>query len=761
MGVMHCQRHGPHVNVHIDNDGAYGIFTINETLKRLDCEPEPRLLYLKAQYHAYTSFVLPDMLTDRTGTEEALHFLSSGICQPWSPLSIAQNRSLIYLARLTPRREYYPRHLKAMQKTSWDFNLTTNIQHDRFRAFVDAIQERSEELTIFSRQDSQISPLDRGGEHHLITRSQLRRQRYQRTSAGFWTQTAKESITILPYPARHYPKNNQMRKSVLEVTLLVRSWPSRLGTTESLGSLLHGQPVIRGFGQKYDSMLLSDLLDLDLPSHWGPLINFCRRRQFEDRYELMFLFAVMAFTHTKPEELALMRTLLSFAINDELKKLEKPIWPSYSNFQYSEIPLLDTFFPLILPFLVPYPGDDRLLFLDFEFGLSAKQRLQLEKQEREYVQQQTNDGKTFTNFLLKQWPCQQPNLKGLPKSLLIDASAALNAVLPEWFRLYQNSQLSTFLGDTQKILSAHACESQAPSPAMEIREQKVWPARVRGGELPQLSDLLRKTFNDTPKLSNQSRYNDQANSISKSDVTGSMFSAASAAIPDETPEIAQIQQMVDRLVASNLSVHQQYGQDLGQSLDALRRLKVDSTSRQSKIQQATRLLSQIRPAHQEEERRLRDLRSTFERGNISDRAVEWLQHGGLWPCITPVTLLESLRSTTRIVFGKGMKECLVNYALSITSLQRLLRMESAHLKGNQQRLVEEYQNAGHSNWQPLQQTDWLLLEVDDNFLIRPGQVEVALPTIFPSSKSNSVLQMVSKIYFLQETACNAMTCHRS
>lgn len=43
-------------------DGAYGLFSINETLGRIECAAEPRLLYLKAAYHAFTSFVLPDLL---------------------------------------------------------------------------------------------------------------------------------------------------------------------------------------------------------------------------------------------------------------------------------------------------------------------------------------------------------------------------------------------------------------------------------------------------------------------------------------------------------------------------------------------------------------------------------------------------------------------------------------------------------------------------------------------------------------------------
>lgn len=92
---------------------------IDDVVGRLDCPQEPVLLYLKAQLHAYTSFVVPDPLTGRTGTEESLHCLRSGFCQPWSPLKPVHYQSLVSIAKLTPRREFYPRDKKVMQQVTW------------------------------------------------------------------------------------------------------------------------------------------------------------------------------------------------------------------------------------------------------------------------------------------------------------------------------------------------------------------------------------------------------------------------------------------------------------------------------------------------------------------------------------------------------------------------------------------------------------------------------------------------------------------
>lgn len=119
MGPVKTEVFGHHINVQVANDGDYGRYVINDVLGRLDCAAEPRLLYLKAAYHALTSFVIPDPLTGRTGTEEAIHCLTSGYCQPWSPITPGPYRGLQVISNLSPLREYYPKNLKVMQQTTW------------------------------------------------------------------------------------------------------------------------------------------------------------------------------------------------------------------------------------------------------------------------------------------------------------------------------------------------------------------------------------------------------------------------------------------------------------------------------------------------------------------------------------------------------------------------------------------------------------------------------------------------------------------
>lgn len=109
LGELDVKPRGCHVRVRVDhslksNNTVYYItYTINDTLGRLDCAAEPFAIYKKAQIHAVTSSALqPDLLTGRTGTEEALDLLASAISQreqPWSRFFSTWGRNSHYVLK--------------------------------------------------------------------------------------------------------------------------------------------------------------------------------------------------------------------------------------------------------------------------------------------------------------------------------------------------------------------------------------------------------------------------------------------------------------------------------------------------------------------------------------------------------------------------------------------------------------------------------------------------------------------------------------
>ena len=60
-----------------------------------------------------------------------------------------------------------------------------------------------------------------------------------------------------------------------------------------------------------------------------------------------------------------------------------------------------------------------------------------------------------------QWPCARPNTENLPGTYsnssrsLLRISEAVESIIPEWLRLYQNWELSEYIGLVQQALSKY------------------------------------------------------------------------------------------------------------------------------------------------------------------------------------------------------------------------------------------------------------------------------------------------------------------
>jgi len=744
MGSMSYRRNGFHVAVEVANDGSYGRFTINDVLGRLECAAEPRLLYLKAQFHAYTSFVVPDMLTGRSGTEEALHCLKSGYCQPWTILNPGPYQILMSIAKLTPIRNYYPEDIKVMQQVFWDAQLTTTIQTDDFRLIVESICQKSKQLSVFTFHQTELPSLQSAGDRYLLRRSYLRRALYQRSDSSCDGQRAAPDVT---YEVRDHLRPSQRQKNVYESVSLIRNWPSDIPRTPKLAVILQDWPAIGGYNESFDKILLSDRLTVNFALELGSLANLCVNSEPKDKYRLMFLFALMSYNDNA--DMDLVRTLIAFAVLKDLKALDTPKWPSYIHFRQNQVPRSDYLLQLIKPCGVPYPAYERSTF---GYILSFKQRRRLEAAELAHEQRIEDQSKTLAQHLLRQWPCLEPTTEGFITPDLVDVPQAMEIIRPEWRRLFQNLELSNYIQQVQIVLDHHRTLVEIEQPNARREVQEIIPTRCRGGELPTLSrDLLRKSgftssvkpFHTASKEETR-RGMDNSNSDTSSNppyqdvlYNWQKPNEAKLTVSPVSREIQELEGILNGIAKSQTSVRQQYGQDMVRSLEALKMLQSAPKQKEVSIY-PTEFPAKISRAQHTVHEQFQQLCKVFEGG---DPRALWLREGGLYPCITPITLLEQLRSLSGSVFGDRIKESLVTYALSITALQRFIRMEDAHQKGNPQKLFEEQENPGHGNWQPLERPDWLLLEIDANILIRPDQVDVALGTIFPVFRSNSVLQM--------------------
>lgn len=726
LGKINYKKSGINTEVSVTNNGSYARFIVNEILGRIETV-DLGDQYLKAFYHAVTSRLIPDPLTGRTGTEEAIHCLNLANCQPAVPLLETQKSVLRELANLTPCRNFYPRHMKMMQETSWNKNLTTTIQYDGYRAIIEKILEKSQHLSKFFDGASGHEQISTYSADILNKRNIIRRDLYTRRQS--WEEVSLVSRDnvysghdIKPYVSR--------LANVQKCILLIQNWSQFLPTTKSLGKILEGWSSFQGFSQSTTEFSISDLMDMDIRSHWGSLVNTMRSIEKSSKYKLMFLLGIISFH--KNVNMNIITSLIAFAISNELKVLEPPNCLFYHNYKNNELPTVQ----ILL----------NLLRNAYEFEKGSEQELQALK---------------IAENALKQWPCAEPDIIQCSKFPSFNAKKVKKLIYPEWLRIFQNYELSNYISQVQIILNKLHCvlhknEDQIDynfgsiDSKFEIleRDSKISAVPVLIGDLLS-SDIFCQEPESTKFHSNSNigTSTDQKPLFTWSSLDFDKSNVSSCYshlhLEDSSQEVFTLRKIVDNLSASNSIIDQKYAVDLSESLDAFQNksiftkmLKLPKIIPQNCLD---KLLQAIEDADEIVSRKLKYFQDCCDK--IMPARSKWLKQAGLWPCITPISLLETLRSTLSFKFGLSVKEYIINYAISITNLQRLHRILDAITKLDNNRASEELKNLGHENWNPMIHPDWLLLEIDGNFLIRPGQIDVARETIFPTNGKNSVLQM--------------------
>lgn len=747
MGCPTIKRHFNHVSAFVEPTGYFCKFTVNNELNRLDCPIEPRFIYLKALYHASTSGILADSLTGRTGVEEALACLRSGYSQPWSPLDPKTCDVLSAIANFTPRREYYPPELRSMQKVTWNLELTALAQHDDYHRIVKSIFQQSDMLRTFYPPSINLNPLLSKGDCRLLDRARIRNQSFHRADL-----IADSTVIASPttYSAKFRESNFLRRKNVLQAATLLKEWPQKLPVSTDLLGFLQGYEIIEGFDRPFEKVSLHDILNLDLATNWGSLFCYCRQSLgLVDQYRLMFFFSCLSFNNTV--DMSIVAILIAFSVIDDFKLLIAPEWPNYMHFRDGLVPTTGMLIDLLDPCRTPYPGDERTTFA---FSLAPKMRRKLELQELRYREKSANDCKELAGHFFGQWPCLEPSLMGFCDPVLLDLEKALELIRPLWLQLYQNVDLSRHIREVQALLERHRSDRKFDFSPHVDKTQHVFFECATNGKAPTLEDLMNPSGLRDFNAANQTvgfgsdmnralplptRWDCQI--TCDGDVfrwTNKAKSKSSSGQPgDVSPDLLKLRSIISRFVADENPIKKKYGHDLQQSLRAFQAVTLKAETAEVTPNQEM-LGSAIVHAKADIEKRLADIRTALSQ----DCRYGWLMFGDLWPRIAPTTILPCLSSAAKVRVGTSTRRMLIDYALSITALQRLIRIEAAARRKDLSQLADETSNLGHNYWQPNDHPDWLLLEIESNILIRPDQINVALCTILPPSGTNSVLQMM-------------------
>ncbi|KAH7117537.1 hypothetical protein B0J11DRAFT_493133 [Dendryphion nanum] len=713
LGPLSIERRGMHVAIRSSSSNDYGRYEIDNVLGQLSCPPEPLLLYSKAQFHAFTSFALPDPLTRRTGTEEAIYMLKSGRFQPWMPLVGRSMEVLNIIAALSPVREYYPPTMSNLQNVNWNPSLTMTIQHDAFDGLVKRILSKSERLRVFDNADKSEAQLGTYQQTHLHKRGAARRRLYERSVGD----PDNENVADNAYTSRGQNADLPQSLHVYRITKLICTQPFSINITRGLSEYLEQWDLIGGFHTTVPSLSdsLNDCVESRISEQWGGIVNLCRDADPQNLYGIMFRLSLMTFI---PEvDMDMIKILAAFACIDQLKVMEPPPYKSFNQFRVRNPPSKKSLFTIIAADIPIVEGSRR------------KKDLARETHYRSC----TEEGRRLAQHLIEQWPNPNPKLKDF-QSDSIDVNLAVERVHSEWRRLQENIKLSTYVDGVQSVINRYQGPASKLLPQAWALGHTYFIIADRAPVLPSITtEFLAKTC---PSMLACSTTDDsmvlpgvQSGLMSLSNSTSRMKASSK--------ESSELRKILATFTASSDVFRKYYGNDLQTSLDAFEKAgsQLQLSSLVSRTLVSTAIVEAARDSLAEHLRHIRRVFST------DDDRFQWLDLGNLWPCTTTTTLLEQLRSASDNKFGDGMKEAIVMHGTLITNFQRILRVKDAQLHERWVKLHEELANPGHENWKPIEYPDWLLFEVDSNIMIRPEQVDVAHAIIAPESNANSVLQL--------------------
>lgn len=684
-------------------------YQIDATLCRLQGGADMYATIYKAYLHAITSNTVPDPFTRRTGTEEAPNYLqqrSMGFAKPPDDKTISL---LKVIADLTPRRAYYPNHLKVMQQVRWNPTLSMILQHDDFLPLAERIAASGNSYAVFYPDSRPSESLYISRDLHLLERAKIRNSCFRNPDFGGHINLHDHDFE---YKARDCVAETARGQKSFEIASLVQHWPNKLQISDNLSKDLQILGTVSGFGTQFDPYRpLSELLDMKFASSWAPLHQLCLKvSPTLDTYRLLFLFSIIAYG-SRITSLTALRTLLAFAFISQVRKVSVPLDHSYIDLRQGEVLDEDVLRRTIWNHMSQYNGPG-----------SRKHRAQWDVENKKHEAISKEEAKAVLQKYKAQWPISDPIQPSELLSLHLNWSTAKHQISALFYIWTANGKFSTYLNQIQPILDEAYAEQ-----GLRTYNSKDWHlsekqlVACQHGAIPSLVELMSQVspaISLKPEILRMARL---SMSVQKNEKLEDLIAAIRSHGVGRSQHSLRTQYR-DDLLASYQAFSSYTEQITSQSLPCaltdvlLHRMTCESTS-----SRALNLVHECLGA--------KSLGSTL------------LAISGLWPRITILSLLATLSSKSLASLSPPWRQCLLALGENMTALQRARRLVLASERNDVSTFCVEVENEGHQGWDLNQWPDWLLIEIEGDFLIRPMQARVALEMIKPASSTNSLVQL--------------------
>ena len=735
-GPVAWEKHGKHLAVSIGWQAAskVHVYSVDDQLGRLVDNGSFQSKLMLSYLHAVTSFCIPDTLTKKTGTEQSLSILRSASMRSFTQLTAENISVLAELARLTPVREYYPANERVMQSIGW-LNLGCLAHHDDFREQVQAIIDQDSRTRMFYSHSQRNQLTLPSSNKNLLQRDRIRSSSFRTTGFGAEDHTSaydsRYSQRGRNYRSEGFSRVFSLSKTIHEETLHSDRKRTNSDLIPQIWEFLCEPEKVYGPGRlvdedevKYNATWLLDPADL-VSTHWCGIHKLlCSGTSRPNKYQVMIWLSTLAFSDEIP--MAVLEMLAAFYIIPTMANYRPPsisVFHPTEGYVMNENVLkskVESFMRDKTPesSSSPATGETYSMFM----ARMAQKRSE-------------NRSKTLNNFiagLRSQWPTSTPSVpgnQGNPKfNAYYDSQEAMSIVRRTFSEWYNNMKLREYVTAVTSVFSGQRVHIVAlPWSLPDVPTQ----AALRKRGFISIDDVLDQSLGAPPDIATESP------------VLTDLLHAGSQSM-DTAPRLLSL--VKDLGLQAKSDYESQYVEQLRDSTKSLedKRHAVKVSLHRDELEKVTRdyLLR-----CEEHSREIHDailarmsLSDKADRDNLAHRStLRILANIKMAPRFSPELFLQQLTRKRWSQLPTEWKTCFVTYGLSITALQRAKRLVS--LVDHPEELVRELQNPGHSNWDPYEFPESLLLEIENGLLIRDVQEQIARQMRNIQPGQNAVMQL--------------------
>jgi hypothetical protein len=711
-------------------------FTVDSKLGRITTSGSLSSKLYLCYLHALTSNCLPDPLTGRTGTEEALRILGSASVRSFQQLDSESYQLLCEIAEISPGRVFYPKYKCDMEQVEWSNELPVLSQHDAFWPEVEDILEHARDCELLQQRDAEgAGSLDlsslRRSDLLLASRAMNRNAVFRVSEFGAEKHTAAFDCQ---YSGRHRGKASEGFTRTSAVARRVVSGSEQLLSQPS-DSLR--QTILQIAGEQFPGSPEVDLtFSLDHlqphPNSLGELWCGLHTSVVNEPNKYKVAFFLSALIHAKEGSWDLVQALLGMAIAWVKFRLEiKPPREDDFDLDYNISTMNDRVKKIVQGQL-------------YDFNQCPEAQLPRWSNETENAAEgrrheawSTKAGQLTRSFVSEleaewcsRWRVSEPTQENYYRYMKV------NAIMQEVNKALDFARRTSLFTEYLDSLVRELGQMGVCS-AEDTYDEEALAVMLNGPAIP-------------PTLEQQPS---QLGFVRSS----ALFSRPAPSTERPQPvDFSHLCKQVTQVAGGNDLLAGLFGQLVQIStqkpyqtayIDELQFSSVSTTSARYQLDQGTVELERVFRYHLLQcQRATEKIRDSIEDA-LSGRSIVEVtsRRSSLYPRISPVFLLQRLTRDFWDGLSEGWQACLINYALSLAYVQRAERLINASRRPERQAdLLKELRNMGSHNSEegdPMTFPESLVLELEQGILIRPVQQRIAAKMRDPPEGDNAVMQL--------------------